>query len=91
MNDLWKYSITNNTWTWISGSDVADEQGFYCFLIYFIFNIFFKIKGIYGTKGISSSNNIPGARLGSSSWIDNNGNFWLFGGHGYDMNGNQGN
>ena len=47
-------------------------------------------NGIYGTKGIASSSNIPGARLGSISWIDSNNNLWLFGGEGYDINGNFG-
>jgi len=40
--------------------------------------------GIYGTQGIPSSLNIPGARYGASNWIDSNDNFWLFGGFGYD-------
>ena len=32
----------------------------------------------------------PGSRYGSVSWIDNNGNLWLFGGYGYDSAGNYG-
>ena len=47
-------------------------------------------KGNYGQKGISNSSNIPSARDRSVSWIDNNNNFWLFGGYGYDSNGNSG-
>jgi N-acetylneuraminic acid mutarotase len=46
--------------------------------------------GIYGTKMVESTTNIPGAREDSASWIDANGNFWLFGGDGYDKNGNTG-
>ena len=42
--------------------------------------------GIYGTKGIGSISNIPGARSGSISWIDSNNNLWLFGGAGYSSN-----
>uniref|UniRef100_E6QN22 Galactose oxidase n=1 Tax=mine drainage metagenome TaxID=410659 RepID=E6QN22_9ZZZZ len=38
--------------------------------------------GNYGTLGQPSTQNIPGARLGSSYWTDAQGNFWLFGGHG---------
>lgn len=34
----------------------------------------------YGTKGIASSTNIPSGRFISTSWIDESGNFWLFGG-----------
>ena len=37
-------------------------------------------SGNYGTKTISSPNNIPGGRYGSIGWKDNNGNLWLFGG-----------
>ncbi|NHI93731.1 MAG: hypothetical protein EAX96_14690 [Candidatus Lokiarchaeota archaeon] len=41
-------------------------------------------NGTYGTKGVASEANIPGARYGSAAWIDDTGNFWLFGGSGYD-------
>ena len=40
--------------------------------------------GIYGAQGVAASTNIPGARRESISWIDASGNFWLFGGYGYD-------
>lgn len=44
--------------------------------------------GIYGTLGVPSPLNMPGARsFGSSTWTDNAGNLWLFGGYGYDVNG----
>jgi N-acetylneuraminic acid mutarotase len=46
--------------------------------------------GSYGTKGIAAADNFPGARSGSVSWIDKSGNFWLFGGDGYDSAGNEG-
>jgi N-acetylneuraminic acid mutarotase len=46
--------------------------------------------GTYGTKGTGSTSNIPGARYQSISWIDTSGNFWLFGGYGYDSIGAQG-
>ncbi|MFO0319445.1 MAG: Ig-like domain-containing protein, partial [Neisseriaceae bacterium] len=41
-------------------------------------------KGNYGTKGIAAESNVPGARFGDISWIDNSGNLLLFGGQGYD-------
>jgi hypothetical protein len=41
------------------------------------------VAGIYGIQGIEDSANQPGARSFSTSWIDLNGNFWLFGGAGY--------
>jgi hypothetical protein len=40
-------------------------------------------EGIYGVKGVPSQTNIPGARIGSNSWVDNEGSFWLFGGMGW--------
>jgi hypothetical protein len=36
--------------------------------------------GIYGAKGVASTENVPGARRESASWVDAAGNFWLFGG-----------
>ena len=40
--------------------------------------------GVYGKQGVGSDSNIPGARFDHSWWIDASGNFWLFGGLGYD-------
>jgi N-acetylneuraminic acid mutarotase len=40
--------------------------------------------GVYGTQGTAAAANNPGGRLGSSSWKDASGKFWLFGGSGYD-------
>jgi N-acetylneuraminic acid mutarotase len=46
--------------------------------------------GVYGTQGVPAGTNIPGAREQASCWTDSSGNFWLFGGNGYDENGNGG-
>jgi N-acetylneuraminic acid mutarotase len=46
-------------------------------------------NGNYGTLGLSSVNGIPGARFVSVSWTDAAGNFWLFGGNGFDSAGNE--
>ncbi len=43
--------------------------------------------GTYGTEGAAAPSNTPGARDGAVSWTDTNGNFWLFGGYGYDSTG----
>lgn len=45
--------------------------------------------GVYGTQGVASSTNTPGARRHPMTWKDNSGNFWLFGGYGYDAFGNE--
>ena len=47
--------------------------------------------GVYGTKGVPSVNNHPGARgWGVLTWVDNNGLLWLFGGVAYDSQGDYG-
>ena len=45
-------------------------------------------KGVYGFKGVSGPENVPGARgFGVATWVDMSGNLWLFGGNGYDSAG----
>jgi len=46
--------------------------------------------GAYGTLGVADPLNVPGARLGAACWEDADGNFWLFGGFGYDAAGDKG-
>jgi N-acetylneuraminic acid mutarotase len=67
-NDLWKYDVSNNQWTWMSGDSIIDQSA------------------IYGVKGIANANNKPGARAGTESFKDKDGNLWLFGGGGYVSN-----
>ncbi|MDP9050188.1 MAG: hypothetical protein M3O31_05595 [Acidobacteriota bacterium] len=43
--------------------------------------------GVYGTQGVAALSNIPGARTRAASWVDTNGNFWLFDGIGYGSGG----
>ncbi|MDO8418733.1 MAG: kelch repeat-containing protein, partial [Rubrivivax sp.] len=38
--------------------------------------------GVYGTRGVASPGNTPGARDMATSWIDASGDLWLFGGTG---------
>jgi hypothetical protein len=46
-------------------------------------------SGNYGSLGLAGPNNIPGARFQPASWTDASGNFWLFGGNGFDAVGNE--
>ncbi len=39
--------------------------------------------GVYGTKGLSSPSNKPGARTSAACWMDAAGDLWMFGGSGY--------
>ncbi len=71
-NDLWKYSVSADEWTWVGGSNLGDQPG------------------TYGNQGTGALGNIPGARQVPMSWTDASGNFWLFGGSGYDSTGAQG-
>lgn len=43
-----------------------------------------RSKGTYGTKGTPSSTTTPGARNSATYWKDASGNFWIFGGGGWD-------
>jgi hypothetical protein len=47
-------------------------------------------SGMYGTVDNFAAGNTPGGRYGASNWTDSSGNFWLFGGNGYDGAGNLG-
>jgi len=40
--------------------------------------------GVYGTMGTAAAGNIPGSRSNATGWTDATGNFWLFGGFGFD-------
>jgi N-acetylneuraminic acid mutarotase len=46
--------------------------------------------GVYGTRGVSDPSNVPGARRDAASWLDPQGDLWLFGGIGQDWSGNYG-
>ncbi len=43
--------------------------------------------GVYGTQGTPDAANSPGARQSAMVWVDASGNFWLFGGSGFDSAG----
>lgn len=44
--------------------------------------------GNYGLEGVAAATNVPGARYSPAAWTDASGNFWMFGGFGYDATGN---
>ena len=41
-------------------------------------------NGTYGTQGVPSISNYPGARDSMGFLIDSSGSIWIFGGYGYD-------
>ena len=46
--------------------------------------------GSYGSIGVTSATNQPGARKSATTWVDSSGNFWVFGGTGIDSAGSNG-
>jgi hypothetical protein len=134
LNDLWKYNISTNQWTWVKGDNATSINGVYGtkgvasnsnkpgsryrqsswtdingnFWLYGgtgfansyggdlsdlwkynpAANQWTWVKGdstrydmpVFGTMGLPSTTNKPGIRLGSMTWTDMNGNFWLYGG-----------
>jgi N-acetylneuraminic acid mutarotase len=68
------WKFDGTNWTWVAGPSTFNTSGI----------------GVYGTKGVPAAANNPGGRSGSASWIDAAGNFWLFGGNGYDGGGSSG-
>lgn len=83
LNDLWKFNPTAKTWTWVGGSIPSNTEVGQT-------GTFAGQPGNYGTLGTASTFNFPGSRYGAVGWTDSNGNFWLFGGTGYDSTGTEG-
>jgi N-acetylneuraminic acid mutarotase len=124
LNDLWKFEISSEKWTWVAGANIYDQptianvpgardsaatwtdtnNNLWLFGGYGV-----DINGDYGNLSdlwkfdgsdwtlvagsnarnqegnyVSGETNYPGARYGSNSWIDLSGNLWLFGGSFYD-------
>ena len=77
-SDLWKYDPATGQWTWMAGSNALPN----CGSIYGC-----GISGVYGTMGTPSAANTPGARSSAAHWTDSMDRLWLFGGYGYNANG----
>jgi N-acetylneuraminic acid mutarotase len=76
LNDLWMYDVAAGEWNWVGGPATVAHK--------------FGDGGVYGTEGTPAATNWPGGRYGSNTWVDNSGNFWLYGGDGYDSNASAG-
>lgn len=82
LNDLWKFDPSTNEWAWMGGSN---SIGGSCVTSTTNSNVTYCGQpGVYGQVGLESSGNIPGGRNSAVTWIDKNGNVWLFGGNGFD-------
>lgn len=78
LNQLWKFDLNTNQWAWMGGNNVLGSGPPYGY------------PGIYGTRGVPSAANIPGARKSATTWTDDQGKLWLYGGHGMDSAGVEG-
>jgi N-acetylneuraminic acid mutarotase len=76
LNDMWEFSPSKNEWAWMGGSSTVP--------------LYSGQPGVYGMSGVFGAGYIPGGRNGALSWTDGSGDFWLFGGEGYDALGNYG-
>jgi N-acetylneuraminic acid mutarotase len=79
LNEFWQYDPSTNEWAWMAGNSTMNcapgSENQNC-----------GIGGAYGTLGVPSAVNLPGGRTDASQWTDADGNFWLFGGYGYNGN-----
>ncbi|MGB8259015.1 MAG: chitobiase/beta-hexosaminidase C-terminal domain-containing protein [Terracidiphilus sp.] len=73
LNDLWELEPGARQWIWMSGSSTLGPAN--------------GRSGVYGALGVSAPGNVPGGRRSALAWTDKNGNFWLFGGDGFDSAG----
>jgi hypothetical protein len=85
LNDLWEFDPSTNEWAWMGGSSTVGSN---CPVISTI--PYCGQSGIYGDVGSPASSNTPGGRYGAEGWIDRSGHFWLYGGLGFDSNGDWG-
>ncbi len=80
LNELWEFNPSTKEWTLVWGGNTPCPVGVNC--VYYPGTL-----GVYGTQGVASASNAPGDRTAAVSWTDSSGNFWLFGGYGYDSTG----
>jgi Chitobiase/beta-hexosaminidase C-terminal domain len=71
-NDIWEYNPSSNLWAWMGGEGTPDCYPNYTYIC--------AVYPAYGPLGKLSSQSDPGPRGSSYTWIDQSGNFWLFGG-----------
>ena len=90
LNDLWVYNISSNQWTYVMGSTTANQTGTYGMQPFVGPPRTTAAAGLAGLPS-SATSTLPGSRWGASGWVDQGGNFWLFGGWGLDSTATNGN
>ncbi|MGD0941772.1 MAG: chitobiase/beta-hexosaminidase C-terminal domain-containing protein [Terracidiphilus sp.] len=74
LNDLWQFTPSSGTYGQWTWMGGSNKV---------------DAPGVYGTQGSPSTVNMPGARSSAVNWRDSSGNFWLLGGGGLDIDGNE--
>jgi hypothetical protein len=65
------WKYSNGEWTWMGGSNQQSDSSI----------------SIFGMQGVPSPSNLPGGRFSSQTWVDSQGNLWLYGGFGTSSQG----
>jgi len=79
-DDLWEFNPIMSQWSWMGGASTPP-----CFTsTLYVYTSCPGLLGVYGVLGVPSHGNAPGSRSQAVSWTDNNGDLWLFGGHGFN-------
>ncbi|MCU0434575.1 MAG: gliding motility-associated C-terminal domain-containing protein [Bacteroidia bacterium] len=66
-DDVWRYTISTASWTWMSGQQLSSTS--------------LPVPPNYGQLGVPAPSNTPGSRWVYNGWKDLQGRFWLFGGN----------
>lgn len=83
LNDLWEFNPAEGAggeWAWMGGSATVPKT---CKHPYGSCGLY----GSYGKEYEPALANHPGGRLGGTTWVDDDGDLWLFGGVGYGAEG----
>ena len=83
LNDLWEFNPSSNEWAWMGGSTTVTAD---CYTV----DDSCGPPGVYGKLTVPAFGDAPGGRYFSAGWTDSKGNFWLFGGNGFDFKDNRG-
>jgi N-acetylneuraminic acid mutarotase len=74
-NDLWMYDSSTNQWTWESGSTMVPCG----FNLQVSEDLCTNPPAVLGTLGVPAPSNTPPGSTGAATWVDQQGNLWLFG------------
>jgi galactose oxidase-like protein len=90
LDDLWMFNTATKQWTYVLGSNVANQTG-----VYGLQPLVGppNTTGAAGTVGLTGATpgTLPGSRWGAAGWTDAAGHFWLMGGWGLDSGATNGN